>query len=151
MLLKIILILIVSSIGASLYRLGGWNKGNRLFRIIGVPFTFFVLFVALRGSSAFKAAYLLPYAACFGLTMAAISTYWDFMFNNWDNFWFHGFMLGNAAIPLYWTGIHWWMIGIRAILMAILMGGLCALVKWDILEETGRGFIFIASIFLLLL
>lgn len=84
--------------------------------------------------------YLLSIPA-YGLMGAALSTYWDFLFNNVDNFFIHGFFVGLSFFPFYFVGMHWWAILINAIASAILMGWLCARTKSATLEEMGRGLI----------
>jgi hypothetical protein len=83
--------------------------------------------------------YLLSYI----LTGAALTTYWDELFG-YDNFWFHGFAVGLGLLPFICTGIAWWLILVRAIILAILMGAWCK-IKWpkfirqDWADELGRG------------
>ena len=77
-------------------------------------------------------------AIAYGLLGGALSTYWDFLFG-FDNFWFSGFVCGLAAFPLIFCGLDWWIVLIRAILLAILWGGWCAWQTNDVREEMGRG------------
>ena len=83
----------------------------------------------------------------FGLTWAGLSTYWDWMFNDNDNFWFHGFMIGFAMLP---HAIHygiWIPLIARSILCCVVMGLWSRFTPkiFDIeearVEEFGRGFI----------
>jgi hypothetical protein len=55
------------------------------------------------------------------LHLGAFSTYYDTIFG-YDNLWFSGFMVGLALLPFAWFGIAWWLILIRAILLAIIWG-----------------------------
>ena len=73
-----------------------------------------------------------------GLTYGAITTYWDKLFG-FDNHWFHGFMIGIARFPLIWAGKLWWLILIRSIVLAVLMGWVSTTSKKDFVEEYGRG------------
>jgi len=84
---------------------------------------------------------LLP---CIALTGAALTAYWGRLTGK-DNFYLHGFMCGLGAFPLIWSGFSWVTILIRAIILALIMGGL----NWwvnkkqikysDWIEELGRG------------
>lgn len=79
----------------------------------------------------------------------ALTTYWDELFG-FDNFWFSGFMVGLALFPLYWVGFYWYMILARALILAVLWGGWCAVFSKDTTEEYGRG-AFVALTILLLI
>jgi len=85
-----------------------------------------------------------------GLTGGAISTYWDDLFGK-TNYWFHGFIIGLAVFLLSFCGITWGAIILRAFMMAILIGGWCAIFSIDYVEEFGRGFFITATIPLLLI
>jgi hypothetical protein len=91
------------------------------------------------------------------LTGFALTTYWDFLFNNKDNFYMHGAMVGLGAFPMIWAGVHWYMVLIRLIILAVFMGQLNywvnkkAIPFRDWIEELGRGLIIIATIPLLIL
>jgi phosphotransferase system glucose/maltose/N-acetylglucosamine-specific IIC component len=80
----------------------------------------------------------LMFIPAIGLTGGALSTYWDNLFG-FDNYWFAGFLVGIAAFPLYWSGVHWYLIIARALLLAVLWGGWSAAIKKDTWEEYGRG------------
>jgi hypothetical protein len=90
------------------------------------------------------------------LTGAALTAYWDTIFG-FDNFWFHGFMVGLGAFPMFWYGSAWWIILVRAIILAVFMGGLNWFVhKYHIkysdwIEELSRGFAIVVTIPLLLI
>lgn len=84
------------------------------------------------------------------LTGGALTTYWDELFG-FDNFWFAGFMVALGAFPMYWVGVHWYMILIRAVLLAVLWGGWCAVFSNDWIEECGRGAFIAATLPLLLI
>jgi hypothetical protein len=73
-----------------------------------------------------------------GLTYGAITTYWDTLFG-FDNFWFHGFMIGLSRFPLIFVGKPWWAVLIRSIVLALLMGWVSAASGKDWKEEIGRG------------
>ena len=70
-------------------------------------------------------------------TGAALSTYWDELFG-YDCFWFHGLVIGLAAFPIAFVTGHWWMFGIRALILAAWMGIWSYLIDDAGLEEAGR-------------
>lgn len=74
----------------------------------------------------------------YGLMGASFSTYWDWLFK-FDNFWFSGFVVGLAKIPLVLAGFVWWHILFSAFLLAIVWGFWCAIFHNDHIEEHGRG------------
>lgn len=75
-----------------------------------------------------------------GLLYGALSLYWDELFG-FDNMWFSGFMCGIAGFALV-TLFPWWLILIRAFVLAILWGGInliCNHNNWsDGTEEMSR-------------
>lgn len=71
---------------------------------------------------------------------AAFTTYWDKLFK-YDNFWFSGFMLGIAQMPLAFAGFEWGAILLRAVMIGIFWGAWCSVNSNDHVEEHGRGFI----------
>ena len=75
----------------------------------------------------------------FGLHWASLSTYWDFLFG-FDNHWFHGFMIGMSMLPIafFWNPVG---LGVRALALAILMGGISKATANDWIEEMGRGLV----------
>jgi hypothetical protein len=78
----------------------------------------------------------------FGLSFAALTTYWDWLFG-YDNFYFNGFMCGLAAIPLLWAGVSVGNLAIRLITSTLGMGLWSKWVGSDVQEEFGRGVLFI--------
>ena len=72
-----------------------------------------------------------------GLTGAALSTYWDFLFG-FDNFWFHGFVIGIAGAPIAYVTGHWWMFALRCLILAVWMGVWSLAWKDADIEEGGR-------------
>ena len=80
-----------------------------------------------------------------GLTVGALSTYWDFLFG-FDNFWFHGFMIGVATLPYVFFGVSIWAWLVQAVALAVFMGVLCHVLDRvhrffgkNYVEEPGRG------------
>ena len=153
--MKIAWIIGISLVCSALYRLGGLGgfKGAKLLRRTGCSFCFFWALWALQG---LNWAYWWAYALCFGLTAGAMSTYNDWLApdhssENWLCWLVTGLFYGLAALPLIWTGITWYSILLRSLLLA---GSITWLRErtgnvWK--EELGTGFLFIASIPLLLL
>jgi len=89
------------------------------------------------------------------LLFAALTTYWDFITGD-DILALHGLFCGLAALPLLLTGIAWWLILVRALALAISIGGLNLVVNkisWlpfkDFVEELFRGYILIFSLLIL--
>lgn len=74
----------------------------------------------------------------YGIMGALLTTYWDWLFK-YDNFWFSGFFVGLSIMPLILIGCVWWIILIKAIILAVLWGGWCTIFKNDHMEEHGRG------------
>lgn len=141
---KILLIVLLSACSAALYRLGGWSGGNKLYRRIGCPACFLIAVMVLKGVDwGAWWAYLIT----FGLSAAALSTYHDYLApdkssENWLCWMVTGVVYGLAALPLIWTGVHWYAVVIRA----LALGGLTLFISEasdkDIVEETGRGLFF---------
>jgi hypothetical protein len=77
-----------------------------------------------------------------GLSIGAISTYWDFIHDE-DNFYIHGLFIGVAAIPLLWCGVPWWIVYLRMLICSIGMGLWSKFIKRDVPQEIGRGILFI--------
>ncbi|MCK9370621.1 hypothetical protein M0R04_11985 [Candidatus Dojkabacteria bacterium] len=149
---KIILIwLIVTIVSAILYRLGGWIKS--WLRDWLIPLLLYGTIVFFSVPSHFLGYICLIIAIL--LTGLALTTYYDSLFG-FDNFWFHGFMIGLGAFPLIWYGSIWYLILVRAIILAITFG----LLNWwvnkkqikysDWIEELSRGFLILATFPLLL-
>ena len=85
---------------------------------------------------------------CIPLIGGALSTYWDELFG-FDNFWFHGFMVGVAAAPIAYATGHWALFLVRSLLLALWMGGWSAIWKDAHIEEAGRYFIVGSTIFMI--
>lgn len=91
------------------------------------------------------------------LTGGALTTYWDNLFGGVDNFYMHGAMVGLGAFPFIWSGVHWWTILVRLIILGGTMGALNIWINKtkikhkDWIEELFRGFIIMATIPLLLI
>lgn len=88
--------------------------------------------------------------------LGALSTYWDFMFGDKDNFWMHGFMCGLALFPLAIITGNWLAFGIRCVILALAMGVLAHLTKLvekggDVLEEFSRGLLLPITIYIMII
>ena len=147
--MKLIIVLFFTLLSSCFYRAGGQSQDKEanpkwipiwlrrsLVRDLGCPLIFMLTLWLLKG---FSLASWWTYLLTFGLMFASLTTYFDFIYKNKDNFFLHGFAIGLSCIPLIWAGFHWWAILIRAILLAVSMGVWSAVVSNDVLEETGRG------------
>jgi hypothetical protein len=133
--MNLILLSIACLLSGILYRLGGIGKPfNTKWRDLGCPTILTILLTVLFG---WHWVYLLV----FGLSFGALTTYWDFLFG-YDNFWFHGFALGVAGLPLCWF-IPWWIPIIRLVICTIGCGLISKLSSNVWVEECGRGVFFI--------
>ena len=146
--LWIILATILATIlNAFLYRFGGCSKEEGKIKYPWVPEWMFnsktrdigvslvsVGWMALCYPTVAWWIYLITFGAMWGM----LSTYWDWLFG-FDNYWFHGFMIGVAKVgfPIM-TGL-WTGFGIHCIVLAILMGGISAISGSVDVEELGRG------------
>ncbi len=154
---KTLAVLIASIVGAILYRLGG--IGGKYFKSwmrdwLIPPLAYGLLFWLKQPTNLLGWLMVLPAIALTGL---ALTTYWDDLFGGVDNFYMHGLFVGLGAFPLIWAGFAWWLILIRAIILALFMGALnWAVHKYkvkhsDIIEECGRGASIIATLPILLI
>jgi len=141
--------LLASCLCGILYRLGGIGKPFRTWmRDWIIPLVAYGYLLTLwHPVSLIGWLMLIPAIA---LTGGALTTYWDELFG-YDNFWFHGFMIGLASFPFIWSGLHWWAVLTRAVLLAVLIGGWSAIFGNDWVEECGRGVFISATIPLLLI
>ena len=140
----IIVSIIFGLLAGVLYRCGGSGRYPRYLRVIGVPALTTLLSLILGCHNP------IALAVFFGLMVASISTYWDFAFKDWDNYWVHGFMIGISAVPIAYITGHWWMFVFRCIGLAVFMGIWCyGIFEWDVAEEVGRGFVIPSTMFLL--
>ena len=136
------------------YRFGGMGLPPlyRYWRRALCPIITLIAWILLTG---FNPHYWLAYIIFVGLNFASLITYFDFG-GECDNFWLTGFVYGIAALPLLFTGVAWYLILLRAIILAVTIGGLNFIVnkiKWlpfkDYIEELSRGFLLVFSLLLL--
>jgi len=130
-------IAIACILSATLYRMGGAKGFNTKFRDLGCPAVLLALVMLLFGIHK-----PLLYLSFFVLSWMALSSYWDWLFG-FDNFWFHGFMCGLAGVPLIWCGVPWWIILTRTAICTVGMGLASKAIDNAVIEELGRGFLFI--------
>jgi hypothetical protein len=88
--------------------------------------------------------------AAFGLTWAALSTYWDWLFD-YDNYYMHGFCIGIALLPLVGLGFDWFMILMRAMALSVSMGVWSEVWSAGEVVEMGRGALIVATLPILFL
>ena len=159
--MKILLLALLSVISAIAYRGGGQSKDldsnpkwmPMWMRKSWIRDWLCPLFVYGSFAILFSPSHLLQWGMlviCYPLLGGALSTYLDSIFG-FDNFWAAGFLCGIVAFPLLFCGIAWWMILIRAIILAVLWGGWCSIFSKDTTEEYGRGAFLVLTIPLLLI
>lgn len=152
---KLIAVLVATVISGFLCRCGGMSIENDAkpewipkwlrkswFRDWLCPAVLLLLvFCFWRPSSLLSWVMLLPY---YGLSGAALSTYWDEMAINkgQDNYWMHGFGCGLAGFCLI-AFVPWWIITIRMVICTIGMGLWSKWISRDWMAEGGRGILFI--------
>lgn len=150
----IITIIIITLIAGVLYRLGGKEGFNTLFRDIGVPLCFTAILGLLGAfSSLIPALCLIP---SFGLLWGSLTTYKYFLPKPVDYSWWHyslhGFFCALSAFPYVWATGKWVGFILRVIACSALMGGWYFMSKWnDDLHEFGRGVIIAGTVPLLLI
>jgi hypothetical protein len=138
----------LSVLSGLFYRLGGIGKPFKSWMRDWVcPLIALMAWWILSG---FHLSHWWAYLVSYGLMGWGLTTYYDELFG-YDNYWLHGFVIGLAMFPLFWTGIHWWAILLRAIIMGATIGGWSKIINIDWLEEGGRGVLITATIPILLL
>lgn len=162
--MKVILWLGLSIASAIAYHLGGKGgfKGAKLIRRVGCSLLALGLFWdyrALLGLQGLNLGHWWAYCLFIILNYMALSTYWDILTQLWrgneDEYWENWFLTGCgyglAAIPLLWCGVALWAIIGRAIFLAITIMWLRERTGKVEIEELGSGFLYCASMPLLLL
>ena len=148
---KILIGLILGIICGFLYRLGGWEKGNKLFRRIGCPLIALIFLWILDG---FKSSLWWAYLLSFGLSYGAMSTYHDYLTNGDEN-WLCWLMTGSgyslAYIPLLWIGITPLALIIRTVVLSLGTMFIREFTGNDFIEEFGTGFLYLTTIPLLII
>lgn len=86
----------------------------------------------------------------FGANAGAVSAYWGIDEKKFG-YWAHGLGLSLAILPvIFFTGA-WFGFILRSIVLTLGITLWSEYTHWDILEEWGRGFIMVASVWLLTL
>lgn len=150
---KDIVAIIIAAIVSTLYRIGGSANGVRWARPVGVGlgilFTLWILF-------GFHWTIILSAGASAGLS----TTYFGFInplfkLNKVDKYWFNWFFVGLALslalLPWAWATNHWIGFGLRTLVLTSSIVMWSEMVGNAVAEELGRGFLIIATLFLLLI
>ena len=144
---KIISSIIVSVFCAFAYRFGGYSKEEGKKKFPWVPVWMFRswirdFFCSLIPLFWLKLFYPQVHPSAYGVTCAlsyfALTTYWDKLFG-FDNYWFHGFMVGLTYFLFATFSGLWLGFIVRCIAMAVLMGGISAITGDVDIEEFSRG------------
>lgn len=150
-LLEFIIVFIAATIAGIFGRLGGSDRGNRLYRLLGVPACCVVLMALLyHPKSLWYAGSLI---LTFGAVLGTTSTYYKKKGSPvlWWNWLIYGTMEGIAFLPVTLYSHHWVGFAIRTVACSALICMWDELIGIDWLEEFGRYFIVVATIPLLLL
>jgi len=127
-------------LSAVLYRLGGIGKPfNTKYRDLGCPT---VGLIALLLTNGFYWSDWWVYFLTLGLTFGTLTTYWDFLFHEVDNYYAHGFAIGAVGLLLCFV-MPWWIPVARLVICTVGMGLWSKWIDQDWLEEGGRGALFI--------
>lgn len=147
---KIIIVLVCSILGAILYRLGGTSAGTK-WRDIGVSVVLLATCLILGLKTSFLAT-LGAYLLTFGLSWAALTTYWKKKGTDakWYNWVLTGLGYSLAVLPIAILTHHYIGFGIRTIALILTTTLWSEFIGQDWLEEGGRGFLFISSLPILL-
>jgi len=109
-------------------RMGGAKGYNTKFRDMGIP-AVCCLYAFILGVHSW---WLI---LTFGLMFAALTTYWDEVFG-YDNFYFHGFMIGLSFAPIMWG--NWLDLIFITFACCFWMGTWSMIVENVVWEEFGR-------------
>jgi len=147
----IIALFILSVIASGvLYRLGGWSKGNTLYRDIGCPLITLLTLVLILGVKAPVWALFLS----FGLMYGSMTTYHKWLNKlfgdskddvKWYGWAMHGFAAGFALMPIYH---EWKIVLIRSVVLAVLTCVWSILINKAWIEEAGRGALLVLTLLL---
>jgi len=152
--IAILAVLILSCLSSCAYRAGGMDKQTPYFIPVWMRQSWvrdwlcpmFSVGLFFPASTMFNTFDLLWWLCAYGAMGGMLSTYWDKLFG-YDNMWFAGFMVGMAAMFLVLLGAPWWIVLVRALVIAVVWGGLNLYCNThpvphsDFLEEHVRGFI----------
>lgn len=127
--IKILILFLLSGVSGVFGRMGGSGNYPRQVRVIGIPILLSVILWFLGVHNL-----IVLFLFC-GLSIGAISTYWDFTFNKTDNFWIHGAFIGLASFPITIVNHNWELLLIRVLVIALYIGLVHLLVKNAVKEE----------------
>lgn len=144
---KIGYVILLSILSGVFYRLGGWEKGNRLFRILGCPLIALITLWLMIGV---VLSYWWVYLLTFGILAGAVSAYWGLDEKKWG-YWAHGLGLSLALLPVALITKHYLGYGLLCLVLTSLMTIWSEYTSVDYIEEFGRGALIILTIPLLCL
>ena len=153
------LIVIGSSIlSGILYRMGGSDRFNTKWRDLGVSFCVTALLLLFRRR--FDILWCLMVLTSFLAIFGALTTYFKKKDSdaNWRTWMITGFMYGASAAPLFFSGVHWYAIIARVIILTMLiplwatrMNRKIGIFPEDQVNEFGRGFLITVTVPVLLI
>ena len=144
----LIKILVLSFLSAIFYRLGGiggkWYFNTKM-RDIGCSIITIISLLILGIIVSFWI-----YIIVFGLSWLTLSAYWGLDEKKFG-YWAHGLGLSLALLPIAYITGNWLGFTLRTIVLTASITIWSEYTKWDVLEESGRGFLITATIPLLLI
>lgn len=136
-------IFILSAGCGYLYRMGGDKKFNTLYRDLGSPAIMILSLILLHGVHSLKEAGSLLLS--FLISWGSISTYRYFLKKpenyTWPYYALHGFFVALSILPWAIVTGEWKFLIARAVICGALVSAWSGIIRWDVLEEVGRGFI----------
>ena len=145
--IKLIGLLALSVACAIFYRIGGASQADREKEFPWLPFKPWKSRDVWSNACVIASLYIVGISApwwavflSFGLMWGALSTYWDFAFNDVDNHYAHGAGIGIALAPVMFFDEPL-ALAVRVIAVAACMGIYSGIVGNATWEELGRGFI----------
>ena len=133
--------LIATVLCGLLYRAGGIGKPfNTKFRDLGVPLVCLGYIIFILEPQAWW-VHLISFILLFG----ALTTYLDKIFKK-DNFYAHGFICALSYLPYAINTGHYTGFFIRLAIVTLFMGWWCEVNSNDVVEETGRGGVILATL-----
>ena len=151
--MKILIVILLSVLCGVLYRMGGSKNWNTKFRDIGSSLCMAISIIVLFGVHRWVEAVTLIVSA--GIMFGALTSYRYFLKKPDDyTCWYymlHGFFVALAILPWAIADQHLTGMILRAAVCGLAVGAWSGVMRWDIGEEFGRGFIMCSSLLLLLL
>ena len=150
MILKILWMIGLSIISGILYKLGGTSAGTK-WRDIGCPLIALLICLWLLKGLEFR--FWWAYLLTFGLGWASMTTYWKRKGTDakWWNWLLTGLGYSLAFLPIAFATGHWIGFIIRTIILTYLITAWSEFQSNATWEEFGRGFLYMATIPLLLI